>query len=114
MSKLGPTGFWIAFAIVLLYLIAHPHVGKKWYINAVWVSPRATPSLDPLSAVMPSALPANADNPFMAAPVAGESPPPSYGYLVRTDCLLAQSRYEAEAQVTGAYCMAKTALLWGR
>lgn len=30
----GPRGFWIALAIVLFYLIARPHVGTVWYVNA--------------------------------------------------------------------------------
>ena len=45
---MGPRGFWTALAIVLLYLIARPHVGKVWYITRTPLRRRSRRTLMPL------------------------------------------------------------------
>ena len=107
---MGPRGFWIALAIVLFYLIARPHVGTVWFIQ--------TDRLEPIPRVNPGTslgdmAPANPYN-GGAVPIPSAPPSPAArAYAFNDECNSAAKRYESLVGFLGAYCSARTALLWG-
>jgi hypothetical protein len=106
---MGPRGFWVALAVVLFYLIARPHVGTVWYVNADSVTHNdyeGSALLDSIKGVSPSPSPSPS---LLGKPV----PVPPTRFADRRECFGALARYEQEANVTGAYCASANALLWG-
>jgi hypothetical protein len=107
----GPRGFWVALAIVLFYLIARPHVGTVWYVNAESATRNnyegeSSELLDAIKGVSPSPSPSPS---LSAKPV----PVPPTRFVDKRDCFGALSQYQQEANVTGAVCASTNALLWG-
>jgi hypothetical protein len=87
---IGPRGFWIAFVIVALLIIIRPHVGTVWRV-----------------VVPPPSKPTSAPPPGFVADTA-----PPQRFLDKRECNLALMEF-SNAEVTGAYCAPKNALLWG-
>jgi hypothetical protein len=108
---MGPRGFWIALAIVLFYVIARPHVGTVWSVNADGAQPPIIPAV-PSDTATPS-------NPFLVdatptpPPVMLRPDAPKVRFTDRRDCLNAAVQYEREANLIGVYCASNNALLWG-
>jgi hypothetical protein len=96
--------FWIVLAIILFYLIARPHIGQVWHIDASAATKTTGPSPLP-------------DNPFIRPTpqpliATGVSAPTAH-YLSAQDCNAALGAFEQAAGVEGAYCVAGNGLLWG-
>lgn len=103
---MGPRGYWIALATVLLYLIARPHLGTVWYVDAR----DAHIITDPFASIV---APGSTPTPIpTAVPTPSVTPRPER-FTDRANCQAALTRYESLAIATGAYCASKTALLWG-
>jgi len=92
---MGPKGFWIALAIVLLYLIARPRLSTVWYVNADGARLTKEGSWNALGATSPSPS------------------PPATAFPNRQDCYNAEGGYEYAVGVTGLECRSQYALLWG-
>ena len=92
---MGPRVYWLALAIVLLYLIARPHVGSVWKERRTMSSPNGRPTITVVQTDFPS-----------------------YGMCenhVATDNAAA-ARTAADLQrapVTTYVCIHRTTLLWG-
>ena len=104
---MGPRGFWIALAIVLFYLIARPHVGTVWYVNADSVN---TPSPKAGSWLILSGVAASGHRQLR---VRAHRQLPRHSSSDRTDCLDAVNSYTSASGLSGAFCASKNALLWG-
>lgn len=103
---MGPRGFWIAFAIVLFYLIARPHIGHVWYVNADQAKPPAPSDLWYVSA----------DQAKPSAPLPSPTPlpsPPATKYATERECGFANARFYNATRADGTYCASENALLWG-
>lgn len=98
---MGPRGFWIALAVVLLYLIARPHIGTVWHMEQ---DPSPYGTLPPgLTPVTPP--------PGFGSPVPAVLPTASF--TDKRDCFNAAMRFESATSWSGVYCAGANALLWG-
>lgn len=94
---MGPRGFWIALAIVLLYLIARPRIGTVWYVT------------------IPPDQPVPSGATLIKSPPAGFVPdtPLPKAFAAQRDCWFAVGDFRRESGRTDAYCDSRYSLLWG-
>jgi hypothetical protein len=116
---MGPRAYWIALAIVLFYVIARPHIGTVWYVNADYAGPTDVASASPTPAnpliqyATPSSRLLSDETPTPTAAPGFRPDPPKTHFSDRRDCLDAAVQFERQARLTGAYCASESALLWG-
>lgn len=93
-------GILAAVIVVIAYLIARPHIGTVWYVNADNARPTPVPSgmID--------------WSKYGGHPPPSPSPPP-IGFPTRQDCWNAEGTYGQLVGVIGLECMPRYALLWG-